>query len=134
MDQDTYWILTLVNVILTTASVAALIYLVASKDERGIVSWTAAVFSLAAACFLAGTFMGTMLAVWSTGQPYWLIRYFVPQPLVGEEWLLNVMVPGWIALLAGVGLSGWIRSMAVGIVSMIPALGVLVLTVVFLVG
>ena len=134
MDQDTYWILTLVNVILTTASVAALIYLVASKDERRIVSGTAAVFSLAAAFFLAGTFMGTMLAVWSTGQPYWLVRYFVPQPMVGEEWLLNVMVPGWLALLTGVALSGWIRSMAVGIVSTLPAIAVLVLTVVFLVG
>ena len=54
-------------------------------------------FSLAAAFFLAGTFMGTMLAVWSTGQPYWLVRYFVPQPMVGEEWLLNVMVPGFDA-------------------------------------
>ena len=128
MPSETYWYLAVLNGVLSIVSMVALIILVASKDDRKIVSWATVAYLLSAALFLVATFRSARLAIALTEKvvEYLSLNPFARQPPT-SRWLLGMMQAGWVALLAGIGLSGWIRSRLVGIASTVFAIVALVL-------
>ncbi len=109
-------------------SIATLTLLLDAAPKRRIASWAVATSGLAAALLIGVTFLASILA--SDALKTNAVRFadLTPsiQPLVGVVSLAFLL--GFYALLASLGMSGWVRSTRTGIAtSLAAALGMILI-------
>lgn len=109
--------------ILAGFAFSGVIQLLALKDARKITSWVIGCLTVSASIMLIATFIGSILLYKVESYP---TAGQVPQRLLvffGRVGLLELclLLLGLAVFLAGVGLTGWIRSKFVGIVSSVAA-------------
>ena len=109
--------------ILAGFAFSGVIQLLALKDTRKITSWVIGCLTVSACIMLIATFIGSILLYKVESYP---TAEQIPQRLLvffGRVGLLELclLLLGLAVFLAGVGLTGWIRSKFVGVVSSVAA-------------
>jgi hypothetical protein len=109
--------------ILAGFAFAGVIQLLALKDTRKITSWIIGCLTVSASIMLIATFIGSILLYKVESYP--TAEQIPPRLLAffGRVGLLELclLLLGLAVFLAGVGLTGWIRSKFVGFVSSVAA-------------
>ena len=118
---EAYRQLAFVSAVLGGFSVAFLGVILVARDERRIAGWTIGLSIAASSAFIVATFLDSFLVFTLQG-----IAARAPGELPGRivtvaGWSVVAFYVGVFSLLGSLGLAGWLRSWALGIISTILA-------------
>jgi hypothetical protein len=104
--------------ILAGFAVAATVQLISMGDNRRVAFWATTAFILSAAILLAATAATSLILMrWEYWQQVTLPQESLHRIFQIRLLISRFLVAGLMAFLAGLGIAGWIRSRAVGLVS-----------------
>ena len=110
-----------ISAVLGGFSFSFLSVLLNAEREKRILDWSAGFSIVAAACFVVSTFAATSGAIYLAAQSE-VITGTLPRPLAAiYNPMIFAFVVGVFGLILSLGLSGWMRSKAMGIVSSVTA-------------
>ena len=106
-----------ISSLLAGFSFAIVFQLLVSNDKRNRASWMIGILLLASSCLIASTFISSLVVFSSSGpnaEPDYLnaVRTVA---MIGK----SLLYIGFISFLIGVGMSGWLYSRKIGIISTI---------------
>jgi hypothetical protein len=107
--------LAFVSAVLGGFSIALAIGLLQLPQDRSFTTWATGLAITSAVALLVATVAGTFGAIWLAERPGLGRTPDMPAPLLTAfRWAAQALVLGICLLLSSLGLSGWIRSRALG--------------------